>query len=192
LGVLLAAEHRGAAVGPGEGLGAVVGRIHHDGVVGDAELVELREQLADLAVVLDHAVGVDAEAGHPLRCRLEVGEDVHARRVPPQEERLAVGLRLVDEGERLGRHLLVDGFHARARQRAGVLDLLGAVGRGRGPDHPARTKLPLERGILGIVGVLRLLFGVQVVEVAEEFIEAMDGRQHVVAITQVVLAKLPR
>ena len=38
-----------------------------DRVVGDAELVELVEQLADVAVVLDHAVGVDAEPGHALR-----------------------------------------------------------------------------------------------------------------------------
>ena len=65
--VLFAAEHRGAAVGPGEDLGAVVGGIHDDGVVVEAQLLELVEQLADVAVVLDHAVGVDAEAGLALR-----------------------------------------------------------------------------------------------------------------------------
>ena len=89
VGVLLAAERRGAAVGPGERLGAVVGRVHDDRVVGDAELVELGQQLADHAVVLDHAVGVDAEPGLALGLRLEVGPDVHPGRVVPDEERLA-------------------------------------------------------------------------------------------------------
>ena len=37
---------------------AVVGRVDHDGVVGDAEIVELLQNLPDVAVVLDHAVGI--------------------------------------------------------------------------------------------------------------------------------------
>ena len=51
VGRLLALERRRAAVGPGHDLGAVVGRVDDDGVVGDAEVVELLQQLADLAVV---------------------------------------------------------------------------------------------------------------------------------------------
>src|SRR6266850_6397020 len=52
--VLFTAERCRASVGPGEHLGAIVGSIQDDGVVGDAEIVELLEQLADHAVVLDH------------------------------------------------------------------------------------------------------------------------------------------
>ena len=66
LRVLLAAEHRRAAIGPGECLRAVVGGIHDDGVLVEAEFLELGEHLADLAVVLDHAVGIDAETGLAL------------------------------------------------------------------------------------------------------------------------------
>ena len=66
VGVLLAAERRGAAVGPGERLGAVVGGVDHDGVVGDAEIVELLQELADLPVMLHHAVRIDAEPGLAL------------------------------------------------------------------------------------------------------------------------------
>ena len=95
VGVLLAAERRGAAVGPSECLGAVVGRVDHDRVVGDAEIVELLQKLADLAVMLHHAVGIDAEPGLSLRLRLEPGPDVHAGRIEPGEERLLV-LRLRD------------------------------------------------------------------------------------------------
>ena len=38
---------------------------------------------------------------------------------------------------------------------------------------------------------LGLFLGVQVVEIAEEFVEAVVGRQHVVAVAEVVLAELP-
>ena len=54
-------------------------------------LVELVEQLPDHAVVLDHAIGIEADAGDALRRGLEVGPDVHPGGVPPQEERLARG-----------------------------------------------------------------------------------------------------
>ena len=57
-------------------------------------------------------------------------------------------------------------------------------------EHAARAELFLERGILGIVGELRLLLGVQVIEVAEELVEAVHGRQVLVAIAEVVLAEL--
>ena len=70
---------------------AVVGRVMHDGVVGDAEIVEQFEQFADMHVVLDHAVVifVAARAGEALVLRLHVGAEVHAGGVPPAEERLA-------------------------------------------------------------------------------------------------------
>ena len=188
VGVLLAAEHRRSAVGPGERLGAIVGRVHDDGVVFQAELLELGQQLADVAVVLDHAVGVDALPGLAVRLRLQVREDVHAGRVPPDEEGLVGLLRPLHEVERLGRHLLVDRFHALARQRAGVGDL--AVGKA--VDHAARAELLLEFGVLRVVGVLGLFLGIQVVQVAEELVEAVVGRQHLVAVAEVVLAELAR
>ena len=48
----------------------------------------------------------------------------------------------------------------------------------------------LNAGILRIVGQLRLFLGVEVVEVAEELVEAVHGRQIFVAVAQVVLAEL--
>ena len=57
-------------------------------------------------------------------------------------------------------------------------------------EHAARAELLLERRILGIVGQLRLFLGVQVIEVAEELVEAVHGRQVLVAIAEVVLAEL--
>ena len=50
----------------------------------------------------------------------------------------------------------------------------------------------LERRVLRIVRQLRLLLGVEVVEVAEELVEAVDRRQRLVAVADVVLAELPR
>ena len=81
---------------------------------------------------------------------------------------------------------LVGGLHALAGHRAGVLDL--AVGEG--VDHTPRAELLLELGILRVVVGLRLFLGVEVVEVAEELVEAMIGRQVLVAVAEVVLAEL--
>ena len=55
----------------------------------------------------------------------------------------------------------------------------------------ARSELREEGGILRIVLVLRLLLGVQMIEVAQEFVEAVQRRQKLVLVTEMVLAELP-
>ena len=60
-------------------------------------------------------------------------------------------------------------------------------------DDAARPDVLLEvrEVLLRIVVVhLRLFLGVEVIEVAEELVEAVIGRQHVVEIAEVVLAEL--
>ena len=78
-----------------------------------------------MAVVLDHAVGIDAEARScPRDSGLQVGVDVHAGRVEPDEERLLVLRWRVDELEVGVEHLLVDRLHPLLGERAGVLAAL--------------------------------------------------------------------
>ena len=187
LGVLLPAEHRRAAVRPAKGFGPVVGGIHHDGVLLEAECLELVEHLADVAIVFDHAIRIDAQAGLAVRFLLQVREDVHAGGVPPEEERLVRLLGALHEIQRLRRHFLVHGLHALAGERAGV----GDAAVRKAVDHPTRTELLLELRALRVVGILRFFLGVQVVEVAEELVEAVRRGQHLVAVAQVVLAELP-
>jgi hypothetical protein len=50
---------------------------NHDGVVGDAEVVEPLQQRAYHVVVFHHAVGVKPDAGAAL-CRRRDASDVHA------------------------------------------------------------------------------------------------------------------
>ena len=60
-------------------------------------------------------------------------------------------------------------------------------------DDAARTELFAElREVLvsGVVRHLRLFLGVEVIEVAEELIEAVIGGQHVIEIAEMVLAEL--
>ena len=202
VGVLLAAERRRAAVRPAHRLGTVVGRVHDDGVVRDAELVELGQQLADHAVMLDHAVGVDPDPGLARDAGRQVGPDVHPGRVEPDEERLVGLVRLVDEAFRGGQELAVRRLHALARERAGVLALLLPPGaearvggrllrrRGVAVQDAARAEARAERRVLRVVLVLRLLLGVEVVEVAEELVEAVHRRDVLVAVAEVVLAEL--
>ena len=59
--------------------------------------------------------------------------------------------------------------------------------------HAARTVLLFETGEVlrvRIVHVLGLFLGVQVIQVAEELVEAMHCRQMLVAVTEMVLAEL--
>ena len=67
---------------------AVVGRVHDDRVVGDAEIVDKLQQLADVHVVLDHAVAVFVLPGDADVLGFHMRAEVHARAVPPHEERL--------------------------------------------------------------------------------------------------------
>ena len=90
------------------------------------------EQLADVHVVLDHAVAVFVLSRLAAMLGLHVGAEVHPRAVPPAEERLA-GLRLTrDEFLRGGDRLVVDRLHPLLGQRAGVLDRLAALAVGLG------------------------------------------------------------
>ena len=90
---------------------------------------------------------------------------------------------------RAGGGLVVDRFHALAVERAGVLDL--AV-RAQACRITPRGELAFTIGLVVLrpVGPFRLLFGVEVVEVAEELVEAVLGRQILVAVAEMVLAEL--
>jgi len=97
---------------------------------------------------------------------------------------------LFNEVYRAAEEFLVDGFHALSGERTRVLYLLRAVGVGPGMDHAAGTELFPERGVLRIIHVLRFLLRIQVVEIAEEFIEAVVRRQMLIQVAEMVLAEL--
>jgi hypothetical protein len=173
-------------------------------VVGDPEIVELLQKLADMAVMLDHAVGVDSETGLAFGLLLQVRPDVHAARIRPNEERLLVAIGPVDEVEGRGEEFFVHRLHALLREWPGIFALLLAplaeariftrrFGRsGNALQHAARPVFGLEGRILRIVDILRLLLCIEVVEVAEELVETVHRRKEFVAVAEMVLAELPR
>src|SRR5262245_42295036 len=59
-------------------------------------------------------------------------------------------------------------------------------------NNAARPELLSELRALRVVRVLRLLFRVQVIEVAEELVEAVVRGQELVFVTQMILAELSR
>ena len=80
------------------------------------------------------------------------------------------------------------------RPKRGVLCVVVLVRR-PGVDDAARAEALVEVGEVlrrRPVRLLRLLLRVQVVEVAEELVEAVHGRQVLVQVAEVVLAELPR
>jgi len=84
----------------------------------------------------------------------------------------------------------VTGFHPLLGERAGVLDALGAVAVGPGVQHAAGPELLAELGILWVVRQFGFLFGVEVIQVAEELVEAVHRGQVLVAVAEVVLSEL--
>ena len=167
VGVLLAAEGRRAAVGPGEHFRAVVGGIHDDGILIEAEFLEFVEHLADVAVVLHHAVGIDAEAGLAFTLRLETRPDVHAGGVPPHEERL-VPLRCVrHEAKGVRGDFLVDRLHALFGQRPVLSIFWVPSGFAQQWSTPRVPNFFIELRVLEVVGMLGFVLGVEVVERAE-------------------------
>ena len=127
------------------------------------------------------------------------------REVHPAEERLAPPVLALDVVARGRRELVVTRLHALSRQRSRVLDsllpdaaparvLLRVVFRRRpAAQHAAGAESlaePFEAVLRRVVRVLRILLGVQVVEVPEELVEAVNGREELVPIAEVVLAEL--
>ena len=169
----------------------VVGAVDDDRVLGDAEFVEVIQHVADTPIMFDHAVVVLGlpDAGLAEFLGGDVGAEVHPGRVEPHEER-GVGFDgVVDEPLGFGDDLVVDRLHALLGERAGVLDATVGVA----VDHTARTESFTEvREILlvRVVTQLGLFFGIEVVQVAEELVEAVVRRQELVAISEVVLAEL--
>ena len=114
VGVLLASERRHAGVGPGVHVRTVVGTVHDDGVVGDAQLVDLVEHGADILVVVDHRVMVRALPASGLAQALGfgVGAEVHVGEVDPDEHRFpGLGL-FFDEFGGTGGGIIIDSLHA--------------------------------------------------------------------------------
>src|SRR5258707_12469793 len=131
-----------------------------------------------------------------------MGPDVHAGRVEPDEERLAVADGAVDEVRRGLEKLFVDRLHALLGERPGVLAFLLAPGTEAGIvarrvgccrdalENAARTELRPGVWIFWIVGILGLLLGVEMIEVAEEHVEAVHRRQELVGVAARALAEL--
>src|SRR5262249_26204935 len=97
-------------------------------------------------------------------------------------------------------------LHSFCGEVTGILDLLLADApepwvlgwiidiRRKGVKDAARSISVEEVGIFrrfGIVRIFRLVLGVEVIKIAEELVEAVQGGKKFVAITDVVLAELP-
>src|SRR5262245_5580928 len=124
---------------------------------------------------------------------LYVGPEVHVRGVEPDKERLARLLLALDKIDGRGEKLLVNGFHPLLGQWSGVLYLLLPVRSRPAVQHAPRAEVLLEiREVLlrRIVTQLRFLLGIQVVEIAEELVEAVHRRQVLVFVAEVVFAEL--
>ena len=129
VGVLLVAEGGHPRVRPTVHVRAVVGAVHDDRVISDAEIVDFLEQASDILVMVDHRIVVLAlpPPRLPAAVGFDVRSEVHVGEVHPHKHRLARLVLLLDELGRPGRDVVVDRFHSLFRERAGVLNFLASL-----------------------------------------------------------------
>src|SRR5271155_3007950 len=118
---------------------------------------------------------------------LGVGPEVHVGKINPAEKWRVSLVLPRDEVDGRGGEVVVAGLHSFCGQRSSVFDFLFAhpapsrLHRGiiliarEAMQDSARPELCLKPGTLRIVGVLRILFAIKVIQVPEELVEAMDG-----------------
>ena len=117
-----------------------------------------------------------------------MGAEMHSRRVEPDEEGLVRFGRAIHEVECAVDEFLVDGLHPLLSEGAGVFDLAVRIR----VDDAARAELFAEARIFRVVLVFGFLFGVQVIEVAVELVEAVVRREKLIFVAEVILAELAR
>src|SRR4030095_5917305 len=125
--------------------------------------------------------------------RLGVRAEMHVGRVEPDKERFARFLLALDKVDGRGEKFVVHRLHPLPGKRTRMRYLLLPVRSRPAVQHTPRAEVLLEvRKVFlrRIVAQLRLLLGIQVVKIAEEFVEAMHGRQVLVLVAKVVLAEL--
>ena len=173
-------EAAGAAAGEMI-LGAVVAAHHHDGVVGNAEFVELVEQHAEVMVEHQEAVAPVAVVALADEFVARAHREVHQRVIEVAVERLVVLDRLLHELE--GALLVFEvagllGFHGellvQQRSAALALEAFVHVGKAVALRHVMRIRRPHAF----VVGAQR----------AVPFVEAVVGREAAVFGADVPLA----
>ena len=109
-------------------MGAVVGAIHDDGVVGNFQIVQQVEHFADMLVVVDHDVVVFRlpTSGLAQALGLGMGAEVHVGGVKPDKEGFVVFMLAFDKILGFGEEFFVHRLHALFGQGAGVFNAASA------------------------------------------------------------------
>jgi hypothetical protein len=147
--VLFAAKRSDPGVRPTVVVRSVICRIHYDGVIGDAQLIELSNHFADILIVRDHHVVIKPLSALAPVLFGAVGPEMHRGGVVPEEKGLAVLVRLVHEIERMFGNLVIDSLHALSVERTRVLDLLSAAAIRPTVDYTLGPKRFLNSGSFG-------------------------------------------
>src|SRR5262249_42741643 len=115
---------------PGNAFGSIVGAEYDHRVVVEPIVLELLHDRPDDVIKLRQAGFVDTPAvlgiAQPVVLLGQMGHDVHARGIEPDEEWLTVRFRLVDEVHAVRKNLIIHRLHALWIERPVVFDSLPA------------------------------------------------------------------
>src|SRR6185503_15815701 len=157
--------------------------------------------------MIDHRVVIGRlpSAGLAQARWLGVGTEMHVGRIQPAEPGVARRGLFLNPVLGRGNKLIITSFHPLLCERSSILDFLfadttiplidrGIIGVG-GPamENAARCEFFVEFGEIFFgrpIWEFRFLFGIQVIEIAEEFMKPVNRRQVFVSISQMIFAEL--
>src|SRR5579864_6233922 len=191
--IFLTAEWSHGAIWPCVHVRTVVRAVNDQSVVCNAEFVQQVQQFTHVLIMIDHCVVIWRlpTAGLSETLRLGMCPQVHVSKIHPAEKwRLFFGL-FCNPLFRGCCELVIAGFHALLCKRARILNLLLSYtapawlnGRvvficRKAMQHATWSEILAKvREVLGtgIIRQFRLFFGVEVIQIAEKFIEPVRGR----------------
>ena len=168
---------------------AIVSEIEDNGVVCNAQVLQFFQQLSDMHVVFHHTVTVLVLTGNAAEFVFDVGAEMHASPAPPEKEGLFSFVLPVNEVNGCIGGLIVNSFHALFRQRTRIFDFAIGIGMNDTAWAEFFSEIRILLGVR-IVRQFRLFLRIEVIEVPEEFVEPMIGRQMLILITKMIFAKL--
>ena len=138
----------------------------------------------------DHDIIIEPLTALALVLLGTVSSEVHGSGVIPHEEGLAFFMSPVDKVKGSISHLIIDGLHPFPGEGACVHDLLPSLAVRPAMQDAPRPKSLLEGRVFGVIGIFRLLFGIEVIEIAEKFVKSVHRGQELVLVAQMIFAEL--
>ena len=137
----------------------IVSAVHNDGVVGDAQFVNLVEDCTNVLIVIDHGIVIFAlpSPGLSQAFRFDMSAKMHVSEIHPDKERFPGLVLFFNKVCRSCCEVIINDLHAFFSQWSGILDILCSIRLGETVDNAPRAEIFQKLRVGWIITVLRFL-----------------------------------